>query len=193
MSLIDGVLGNASEIDAAVIRHEFEPLLANGERVDRAYKILRDYLVFTNMRLVLVDKQGLTGTKVEYHSIPYKSITHFSVETAGPFDLDAELKIWLSGTQTPIEKTFNNRLNIYEVQSVLAGYVLAGHTTSIQTAQHGEKSRKPKTSTSQRPSEQEATSRSPITNETAIDFCFHCGEALRGDEKQCRACGGLLE
>ena len=64
------------------------------------------------------------GSKVEYHSIPYKSITHFSVETAGTFDLDAELKIWISSTTTPIQKQFNKKLSIYEVQSVLASYVL---------------------------------------------------------------------
>jgi Bacterial PH domain len=72
-----------------------------------------------------VDKQGLTGNKVEYHSLPYKNITHFSVETAGHFDLDTELKIlWISGSPIPIQKQFNKKLNIYEVQSVLAGYVL---------------------------------------------------------------------
>ncbi len=66
----------------------------------------------------------MTGSKVEYHSIPYKSITHFSVETAGTFDLDAELKIWISSTAAPIQKKFNKNLSIYEVQSVLASYVL---------------------------------------------------------------------
>jgi Bacterial PH domain len=39
-------------------------------------------------------------------------------------DLDAELKIWVSGSPMPVQKQFNNRLNIYEVQSVLANYVL---------------------------------------------------------------------
>ena len=71
-----------------------------------------------------MDKQGLTGKKSEYHSIPYRNITHFSIETAGHFDLDAELKIWVSGQATPIEKQFNKSLNIYELQSVLAQYVL---------------------------------------------------------------------
>ena len=80
--------------------------------------------IFTNKRLILVDKQGVTGKKIEYHSIPYKNITHFSIETAGNFDLDAELKIWISGSQVPIEKQFNKSLNIYELQSVLAEYVL---------------------------------------------------------------------
>jgi hypothetical protein len=124
MGLLDGLLGNASEIDPAMIHNEFVQILSADERVEKAYQLIRDFFVFTNKRLVLVDKQGLTGKKVEYHSIPYRSITHFSVETSGHFDLDAELKIWVSSNPTPIQKQFNKKLNIYEVQSVLAHYVL---------------------------------------------------------------------
>ena len=123
MGMLDALMGNASKIDAAKVQGEFDKVLAPGERVEHAYQLFRDYFVFTSKRLVLVDKQGLTGSKVEYHSIPYKSITHFSVETAGAFDLDAELKIWISGTSTPVQKRFNKQLSIYEVQAVLAGYV----------------------------------------------------------------------
>jgi hypothetical protein len=124
MSFFDGILGNASEIDTSKIQQEFSQVLAPGEQVEHAYQLIRDYFVFTNRRLVLVNRQGVTGSKIEYHSIPYKSITHFSIETAGHFELDAELKIWISGTALPLVKTFNKKLNIYEVQSVLAGYVL---------------------------------------------------------------------
>lgn len=123
MGLFDGMMGNASEMDTQEIQDELEELLASSEQVEHAYKLIRDLFVFTNKRLILVDKQGMTGKKTEYHSIPYKSITHFSVETAGTFDLDAELKIWISGNSTPLEKTFNKQLNIYKVQSVLAEYV----------------------------------------------------------------------
>lgn len=124
MGFLDGVMGNASKIDAAKIQQEFAQLLAPGESVQHAYQLLRDYFVFTDKRLVLVDKQGVTGAKVEYHSVPYRSITHFSIETGGTFDLDAELKIWISGRPAPIQKLFNKRLSIYEVQAVLASYVL---------------------------------------------------------------------
>jgi hypothetical protein len=124
MGLMDGLLGNASEIKLEDIQKEMGHLLANGEKIEKAYKLIRDLFLFTDKRLILVDKQGVTGKKVEYHSIPYKSITHFSIETAGHFDLDAELKIWLSGTQLPIQKQFNKSLNIYELQSVLASYIL---------------------------------------------------------------------
>lgn len=124
VGLLDGVLGNASKIDAAKVQQEFSQILVPGEIVQHAYQLIRDYFVFTDKRFVLVDKQGITGSKIDYHSIPYKSITHFSIETGGTFDLDAELKIWISGTAAPIQKQFNKRLSIYEVQSVLAGYVL---------------------------------------------------------------------
>ncbi|WP_343589457.1 PH domain-containing protein [Paracidovorax wautersii] len=124
MGLLDGMLGNASRIDPQTIQQEFAQILAPGEKVEHAYQLIRDYFVFTDKRFVLVDKQGLTGSKVSYHSIPYRSITHFSVETAGTFDLDAELKIWISGAAVPVQKQFNKRLSIYEVQAVLASYVL---------------------------------------------------------------------
>ena len=124
MGLLDGMMGNASEIEVSKIQEDFSQILSGEEKIEKAYRLIRDLFVFTNKRLILVDKQGLTGNKVEYHSLPYRSITHFSVETAGHFDLDAELKIWISGNPMPLQKQFNKNLNIYEVQSVLAGYVL---------------------------------------------------------------------
>jgi hypothetical protein len=75
--------------------------------------------------LILVDKQGITGSKTEYYSVSYRSITRFSVETSGHFDLDAELKIWISSETTPsISKKFNKSVDIYDVQKVLAKHVL---------------------------------------------------------------------
>ena len=124
MGLLDGLMGNASEVDAGQVQAEFAQILAPNERVERAYVLIRDYFVFTDKRLVFVDKQGLTGSKVAYHSIPYRSITHFAIETAGAFDLDAELKIWISGQPAPFQRQFNKKLSIYVVQSVLASYVL---------------------------------------------------------------------
>lgn len=124
MGILSGLMGNASEIDIRHVEREFEKILVEGEQVEKAYKLIRDLFVFTDKRLILLDKQGVTGKKMEYHSIPYKSITHFSVETAGNFDLDSELKIWISGTQMPVEKQFKNDKNIYDIQKSLAYYVL---------------------------------------------------------------------
>jgi len=99
-------------------------LLADGEQVVRAFKIVRDMFVFTNKRLLLIDKQGMTGKKAEYHSIPYRSISHFSVETAGTFDGDAEMKIYISSNPNPIEREFKRGADIIGVQRTLAQYLL---------------------------------------------------------------------
>ena len=124
MGFLDGLMGNASEMKLEDVQKDYANLLSGTERIEKAYKLIRDLFIFTNKRLILIDKQGVTGKKVDYHSIPYKSISHFSIETAGNFDLDAELKIWISSNETPIVKQFNKSLNIYEVQKVLAEYVL---------------------------------------------------------------------
>mgnify|MGYP000969117738 FL=1 len=71
-------------------------LLVDGETIIDSYKSLRDGVVFTNKRIIAVDVQGITGSKKEYASLPYKNIVAFSIETAGTFDLDAELEIWFS-------------------------------------------------------------------------------------------------
>ena len=130
MGLFDTLLGNASETSAEAVNEELMPILAANESVTAAFKLVRDLSVFTNKRLIpacrliLIDKQGLTGRKVNYHSIPYKSITQFVVETAGHFDTDAELKIWLSGKADAIEIELSAS-SAQEVQRNLATQLFA--------------------------------------------------------------------
>ncbi|WP_368504268.1 PH domain-containing protein [Alkalihalophilus sp. As8PL] len=124
MGLLDGLMGNASEINLTEVEKELEVILIDGEVIEKGYKLIRDLFIFTNSRLIVVDKQGMTGKKIEYHSVPYKSITHFSVETAGTFDLDAELKIWVSSTAEPLKKQFKKDKSIFDVQKAIATYVL---------------------------------------------------------------------
>ena len=125
MSILSSILGNAGAIETEKLEEKYGKLLIPSEEIKAGFKIIRDTFIFTNKRLILVDIQGLTGNKVEYFSVLYKSITRFSVETAGSFDLDAELKIWISGEQNPsISKRFNKKVDIYEVQKLLAEFTL---------------------------------------------------------------------
>ncbi len=125
MGLFSALLGNAGAVSQEDLIKEYGKLLIEGEQIELGFKLIRDVFIFTTKRLILVDKQGLTGSKIEYKSISYKSISRFSVETAGTFDLDAELKIWVSSEQMPsIKKQFNKSVNVYDVHNVLATYVL---------------------------------------------------------------------
>lgn len=125
MGLINGLMGNASKVDIAKVSAEIEPLLTSTEQIEHAYMLVRDMVIFTNKRLILVDKQGMTGSKVEYKSIIYRSIAKFSTETSGHFDLDGEIKIWISGQVDPSE-TLNFRKGdaLTDVQRLLAEKVL---------------------------------------------------------------------
>lgn len=124
MGLLDGIMGNASEVSLENLQAEYNAILVEGETLQKAFKIVRDMLVFTNKRLIIVDKQGLTSSKVEYLSIPYKSITRFSKESGGMLDLDAELNIWVTGQVEPIQKQFKKDNNINLVYQLLSAYIL---------------------------------------------------------------------
>lgn len=125
MGLFDGLMGNATQLSSESVAKELQGVLTINEKVDLSFKLVRDLIVFTNKRLIIVDKQGLSGKKVEYKSIPYKSISRFSVETSGHFDLDAELKIWISSAELPAETLqFRKDKNIIAIQQSLASAVL---------------------------------------------------------------------
>lgn len=120
MGLIDGLLGHAGEKPVEKIEEEFAPLLAPGETLQRAFALIRDLIVFTDRRVILVNKQGVTAKKTEYRSIPYRAITMFSLETAGHFDLEADLRIWLSGQPAPIELHLGRNSGAQQIVALLA-------------------------------------------------------------------------
>jgi len=124
MGLLSGMLGNAGVVEAEKLQEKYGQLLGEGEFFEVGFKVIRDTFVFTNRRLLIINIQGLTGKKTEYLSVPYSKITKYSIETSGHFDLDAELKIWIGSEETPLEKKFNKKVNIYDLQKVLSNHVL---------------------------------------------------------------------
>ena len=123
MSLFSRVIGNASEVDMEELQEEFSNILVAGEEIEEAFMLFRDLIVFTSRRLVLVDKQGITGKKREYHTIPYKSIYEFSVETSGHFDMDSELTLFTAGNSNPRKIEFKSGDAIVKVQKLLASHL----------------------------------------------------------------------
>lgn len=83
---------NVSTVQAGVAH-----LLMEGEQLLIAAKGSRDYVVFTDKRIIAVNAQGLTGTKKDFSSLPLSRIQAFSIESAGTFDRDCELEMWFSG------------------------------------------------------------------------------------------------
>jgi len=120
MGLLDTLIGNSGQSSVEEARKKLVDILLEEEDIKLAFKSIRDFYVFTDWRIVFVDVQGLTGKKVEYMSLPYRSITSFSVETAGTFDADAELRVWVAGHGEPIKKSVNRKANVKDVQRAIA-------------------------------------------------------------------------
>ena len=58
-------------------------LLLEGEQVVGAYKTVRDQVIFTTHRIIMVDMQGVTGTRQQIFVLPYRKVLHFGIQTAG--------------------------------------------------------------------------------------------------------------
>jgi hypothetical protein len=99
-------------IDAADADRKFHtapPILQNCETVEMAFRGRRDMILFTGKRLIFVDIQGFLGMgkKVEYLSVPWTTVSAFSVRSAGSWvDKDSEMCLWLD-----FDDVFNPRRN----------------------------------------------------------------------------------
>src|SRR6056297_428788 len=94
-------MANASEImnwtfiSETNVPNDIKDILVEDELVEIAYKTIRDVAVVTNKRIIIADKQGITGKKVEVYTIPFKSIVMYSSENAGKLlDFNAEIQLW---------------------------------------------------------------------------------------------------
>ncbi|WP_431311020.1 PH domain-containing protein [Methylobacterium nigriterrae] len=76
--------------------------------------------VLVDLGQSLVNRQGITGRKVEYLTVPYRSIASLYVETAWSFDLDSELKIWIPGRSEPTQRTPGRRADTMSIQQTIA-------------------------------------------------------------------------
>jgi Bacterial PH domain len=99
------------------------PIMIQQERVISCFKAMRDFVVFTDKRLVAVNVQGITGKKRDFTSLPYSKVQAFSIETAGTFDLDAELDLWFSGLGK-VRLEFKGNTDIRQLGHMIASHVL---------------------------------------------------------------------
>lgn len=112
-----------AKIDPHKVGETVRPLLIQGEKIVSAYKAIRDFVIFTNMRIISVNVQGMTGKKKDFTSMPYSKVTAFSVETSGVFDLDSELELYFSGLGK-VKFEFTGATDIEQIGQLISGYIL---------------------------------------------------------------------
>ena len=100
-----------------------DQLLIDGEEPIYAFATVRDGLVFTNMRVIAINIQGVTGKRKDFTSLPYRRIQAYSIETSGVFDIDCELELWFSGLGKE-RFEFTSGADAAELCRLISGYVL---------------------------------------------------------------------
>jgi hypothetical protein len=124
MSLLNKILGNAVEADPSKYQSELSAILLSNEQVTKAYELIRDRIIFTNERLLLINVQGITGSKTSFVSYPYSSIKVYSMENAGTLDTDCEIKLFIQGLHEPVSLSFKKGTDLNPIYRTLSEYIL---------------------------------------------------------------------
>ena len=88
-----------------------------------SFTSVRDYVVFTNKRIIAVNKQGVTGTRMDYTSLPFSRVVVFSIETAGTLGYDSELQLYFPNVGKVCFE-FTGMSDIMEIGQAISAYVL---------------------------------------------------------------------
>lgn len=110
------------------------------KKLDKVYEQHKDYLLddeiisfytfnakgtclFLDKRILYHDNT-ITGTKLEYHTIPYKNIKRFMIETAGLADIDTDIKLYLGGGKEEsvtlkVHKDYTKTINKIILEKIL--------------------------------------------------------------------------
>lgn len=92
-NIMQGLMGNLSEVTPEKLTQDYDMYLMEGETIHTGFILIRDTVIFTDRRIIDIDKQGATGQKARVSSIYLDTIINVSAETAG-FGLDdSELNI----------------------------------------------------------------------------------------------------
>jgi NAD(P) transhydrogenase subunit alpha len=102
---------SASEVSVEDVQRDYGPILVPGEQVVAAFRTVRDIIFLTNFRLALVDVQGLTGRKFEVVTDPLSVDHAVQRRDGGSFDLDADLKVWVTGDPVPLEVKISRKVD----------------------------------------------------------------------------------
>lgn len=114
---------NLKEIDLKEIRSEVRGLLIDGEQTIMAFQTVRDQVIFTTKRILVVNVKGITGKKVAYFTYPYSKVQYFGIETAGLMDIDCELLLAFNDGNM-LTMDFKSNVDIRQISNIIASYIL---------------------------------------------------------------------
>jgi len=122
------------ELDPTELNTEFHSntkILLDDEYILMAFKAGRDVSLFTNLRVMVIDVQGLSGRKIMYSSLPYRSIRGYAVTTAGQWDRDSEVTLYTRNRWhiARLELDFRaGKTDVMQIQKLLSAFIVGRPT-----------------------------------------------------------------
>lgn len=118
----DSSIFNLKQINSSQVRKDVIDLLLPNEDIVGAFKTIRDQVVFTDRRIIVVNVQDI-GKKVSYTSFPYSKVLYFGIQTAGVIDIDSEMTLsYADGTTLHFD--FTLQTNVHEICRALSARIL---------------------------------------------------------------------
>jgi len=95
MSILSGLFGKATAMSLDEVMEEFGDYLVDSEEfIIVAYEFIRDTIIFTNKRFIVVDVKGLSGKRKIIKSIKYDVVSSFTIETDSWLTASVKLSVW---------------------------------------------------------------------------------------------------
>jgi len=138
MALLGGLFNNFSEESLPELTKQYGAYLMPEETIQTGLKLVRDSMIITNERLILIDHQGVTGTKSKVSSIHLNSIFEVTLETAGIGFDDSEITIHY--ITSPYHRSNNVQTAVHKfeiskksnVQAIYVALVTVAHQNSVR-------------------------------------------------------------
>ena len=94
--------------------------LVEGEQVHLAFVSATGVILFTALRIVIVQREHLLDERIETSSFPYREVRHFSLTEGRTPGARSSLRIWLVAEPQPLQLRANEGTDLAALQRLLA-------------------------------------------------------------------------
>ena len=99
------------------------PLILDTEEIVGNYKGIRDYVVFTDKRIITLNAHGVAGSKKDFTSLPYSKIQLFSIENDSNVEDDCSLELYVTSIGK-VKFDFSGPNDIVKIGKMIAEHTL---------------------------------------------------------------------
>ena len=134
MEFRDKPMENLIRLQEKDICKNARALLLDGESIVGAYKTVRDQVIFTTHRIIMVDMQGVTGTRQQIFVLPYRKVLLCTGDMGFGSAKTYDLEVWLPAQNTYREISSCSNCEAFQARRMGARYKDAdGRTHYVHT------------------------------------------------------------